>query len=74
MEGYNFWWHENGKLKKISFYKTGVIQGKVEWEESGTLKEKRGIFENATAEEIKQMQKLKVNEIELSKFVSKFLK
>ena len=71
--GNNFWWHENGRLKKVSFYKNGVIQGKLEWEDDGTLKEQRGIFENATEQEINDIQKLKFEDKKIAKFILKFM-
>jgi len=73
LEGDNFWWYDNGKLKKIAFYKNGIIQGKVEWEKDGTLKEKRGLFENATDNEIAEMQSLKFEDNKISKYIFKFM-
>ncbi len=73
LEGNNFWWHDNGTLKKVSFYKNGVIQGKLEWEKNGDLKEKRGMFENATDQEIENIRKFKFGDKKIAKYITKFL-
>ncbi len=73
LEGNNFWWHDNGTLKKVSFYKNGVIQGKVEWEKNGELKELRGIFENATDQEVSNIRALKFEDKKIAKYIIKFL-
>ncbi|MBN2668334.1 MAG: carboxypeptidase-like regulatory domain-containing protein [Bacteroidales bacterium] len=74
LDGKNYWWYENGQLKKLAFYKNGAIHGKIEWEESGALKEKRGVFENATNEEIKNLLQLKTQDQKISDFIQRFIK
>lgn len=72
LEGNNFWWHDNGTLKKISYYKDGIIQGKVEWEKNGNLKEKRGIFEDATEEQLGDLRGLKFQDTKIGKYIKRF--
>lgn len=72
LEGNNYWWFENGTLKKISTYKEGILQGKVEWEENGALKEKRGIFETTTDEDIEKIIEFKFQDKAISTFIKQF--
>jgi len=73
LEGNNFWWYENGTLKKVAFYKNGIIQGKLEWEENGDLKEMRGMFENATDEEVANIKGFKFQDKKIAKYIQKFM-